>query len=72
MDAPRYVIIVMFDEPKGSAESAGQRTAGWVSAPVVSKVVSRIGPLLGVTPDVNREISLAEMMPLLWKPKGER
>ena len=72
MDAPRYVIIVMFDEPKGSAESAGQRTAGWVSAPVVSKVVSRIGPLLGVTPDVNREIDLAEMTPLLWKPKGAR
>ena len=72
MDAPRYVIIVMFDEPKGSAESAGQRTAGWVSAPVVSKVVSRIGPLLGVTPDVNREIDLAAMTPLLWKPKGAR
>ncbi len=72
MDAPRYVIIVMFDEPKGSAESAGQRTAGWVSAPVVSKVVSRIGPLLGVTPDMNREIDLAEMTPLLWKPKGTR
>jgi cell division protein FtsI (penicillin-binding protein 3) len=72
MDAPRYVIIVMFDEPKGSAESAGQRTAGWVSAPVVSKVVSRIGPLLGVTPDVNREVNLAEMTSLLWKPKGER
>lgn len=72
MDAPRYVIIVMFDEPKGSAESAGQRTAGWVSAPVVSKVVSRIGPLLNVTPDVNREIDLAEMTPLLWKPKGMR
>lgn len=72
MDAPRYVIIVMFDEPKGSAESAGQRTAGWVSAPVVSKVVSRIGPLLGVTPDVNSEINLAEMTPLLWKPKGAR
>jgi cell division protein FtsI (penicillin-binding protein 3) len=72
MDAPRYVVIVMFDEPKGSAESAGQRTAGWVSAPVFSKVVSRIGPLLGVTPDMNREVDLAEIRPLLWKPKGER
>ncbi len=72
MDAPRYVIIVMFDEPKGSAESAGQRTAGWVSAPVVSKVVSRIGPLLGVTPDVNSEMNLADMTSLLWKPKGVR
>ncbi len=72
MDAPKYVVIVMFDEPKGSAESAGMRTAGWVSAPVFSKVVSRIGPLLGVTPDVNRDIALADYTPLLWKPKGER
>jgi cell division protein FtsI (penicillin-binding protein 3) len=72
MDAPRYVIIVMFDEPKGSAESAGQRTAGWVSAPVVSKVLSRVGPMLGVTPDVNREVALGDYNGLLWKPKGER
>ena len=72
MDAPRYVIIVMFDEPKGSAESAGQRTAGWVSAPVVSKVITRIGPLLGVMPDMNRDIDVSELTPMLWKPKGER
>lgn len=72
MDAPKYVIIVMFDEPKGSAESAGQRTAGWVSAPVISKVLSRVGPMLGVNPDVNRDVPLSDYNGLLWKPKGER
>lgn len=71
MDAPRYVVIAMFDEPKGSAESAGQRTAGYVAAPVVNKVVSRIGPLLGVMPDRNREADLSRITPLIWKAKGE-
>ena len=71
MDAPKYVVIAMFDEPKGSAESAGQRTAGWVAAPVVNRVVARIGPLLGVMPDPTREVDLSEMTPLIWKAKGE-
>jgi len=72
MDAPRYVVITMLDEPKGSAESAGQRTAGWVVAPVTSRVISRIGPLLGVVPDVRRDIDIADLIPLVWKPKAER
>jgi cell division protein FtsI (penicillin-binding protein 3) len=71
MDAPRYVVIAMLDEPKGSAQSSGQRTAGYVVAPVVSKVVSRIGPLLGIMPDANREVDLSELNPLIWKAKGE-
>jgi cell division protein FtsI (penicillin-binding protein 3) len=72
MDAPRYVVLAMLDDPRGSAQSAGQRTAGWTVAPVVSKVVSRIGPLLGVTPDANREVDLSRFNALIWKPKGER
>jgi cell division protein FtsI (penicillin-binding protein 3) len=72
MDAPKYVVIAMLDSPKGSAISAGQTTAAWTAAPVVSKVISRTGPMLGVYPDTSREVDLADMMPLLWKPKGER
>jgi cell division protein FtsI (penicillin-binding protein 3) len=71
MDAPRYVVIAMFDEPKGSAQSAGQRTAGWVAAPIVSRVVSRIGPLLGVTPDLSRDVDRSAMDALVWKARGE-
>ncbi len=71
MDAPRYVVIAMLDAPKGSALSAGQTTAGWTAAPVVSKVIARTGPMLGVYPDTAREVDMSAIMPLLWKAKGE-
>ncbi len=72
MDAPRYVVIVMLDAPKGSAASFGQTTAAWTAAPVVSKVIARIGPMIGIFPDQSRDIELSAMRALLWKPAGER
>ncbi len=48
--APRYVVVVMLDEPKGIKESYGYATAGWTAAPVVSRVISQAAPLLGVAP----------------------
>jgi cell division protein FtsI (penicillin-binding protein 3) len=63
MDEPRYVIVVMLDEPKATAETFGFRTAGWNVAPVVSKTVSRIAPMLGVRPDKNREPNMGEVLP---------
>ncbi|MEH6827544.1 peptidoglycan D,D-transpeptidase FtsI family protein [Parasphingorhabdus sp.] len=69
MDNPRYVVIAMLDEPKGTAETSFQRTAGWTAAPVVSKLVSRVGPMLGVIPDEHRDVDVSELTPLLWKPK---
>ena len=65
MDDPRYVIVVMLDEPKATAETYGFRTAGWNVAPVVSKTVSRIAPMLGVTPDKQREPDLSEVLPFV-------
>lgn len=70
MDNPRYVIIAMLDEPKGNAETGFQRTAGWTAAPVVRKVVPRVGPMLGVVPDEHRDVDVSELTPLLWSPKG--
>jgi cell division protein FtsI (penicillin-binding protein 3) len=70
MDNPRYVIIAMVDEPKGTAASGFQRTAGWTAAPIVSKTVTRIGPLLGIIPDTKRDVDVSELTPLLWAPKG--
>ena len=71
MDNPRYVIIAMLDEPHGTAETSFQRTAGWTTAPVVRKVVSRVGPMLGVIPDEHRDVDVSELTPLLWKPKSD-
>ena len=72
MDNPRYVIVTMVDEPKGTAESSFQRTAGFTAAPIVQKTVTRIGPMLGIIPDKRRDVDVSELMPLLWAPKGER
>ncbi|WP_310467855.1 penicillin-binding protein 2 [Sphingomonas sp.] len=65
MDEPRYVMVVMLDEPKATAETFGFRTAGWNVAPVVSKTVSRIAPMLGIRPDKRREPNMAEVLPFV-------
>lgn len=68
MDNPRYVVIAMLDEPKGTAASSFQRTAGWTAAPIVRKLVPRVGPMLGVIPDEHRDVDVSELTPLLWSP----
>ncbi|MCZ6604202.1 MAG: penicillin-binding protein 2 [Alphaproteobacteria bacterium] len=47
---PKYVVMVMLDEPHGTKASYGYATAGWTAAPVVGRVVARIAPLLGLLP----------------------
>jgi cell division protein FtsI (penicillin-binding protein 3) len=68
MDHPRYVVIAMIDEPQGTAATSFQRTAAWNAAPVISRVVPRIGPLLGIMPDETRDIDISDLKPLV--PKG--
>jgi cell division protein FtsI (penicillin-binding protein 3) len=50
MDAPRYVVVTMIDDP-----SAGLRSAGAVAAPVFKNVVNRIAPVLDVAPATGPE-----------------
>ncbi|WP_373089467.1 peptidoglycan D,D-transpeptidase FtsI family protein [Sneathiella sp.] len=50
MDDPRYVVLAMLDEPKGNAETHGFRSAGWTAAPIVGRLIARIGPILGIEP----------------------
>src|SRR5690606_29319927 len=65
MDRPRFVVIAMLDEPQGTAASSYQRTAAWNAAPIVSRVVPRIGPLLGVMPDDTRDVDITDLSPLV-------
>ena len=67
MDEPRYVMVVMLDDPKATADTYGFHTAGWNVAPVVSRTISRIAPMLGVRPDKRREPNLAEVLPFVQK-----
>ena len=48
IDAPRYAVLTMLDEPKGDARTFGYRTGGWTAAPVVARIIAEAGPLLGV------------------------
>ena len=43
MNAPRYAVYMMLDEPHGNASTHGYATAGWVAAPAAGRVIARIG-----------------------------
>jgi cell division protein FtsI (penicillin-binding protein 3) len=47
---PKYVLLVMVDEPKGRKDTFGYATGGWVAAPAVKAIIERSGPALGLEP----------------------
>ncbi|MCC6863982.1 MAG: penicillin-binding protein 2 [Rhodobacteraceae bacterium] len=49
-DDPKYVLVVMLDEPVEATSSTPRRTAGWTAVPVAAEVIRRIVPLLGLRP----------------------
>ncbi|MFD1702143.1 peptidoglycan D,D-transpeptidase FtsI family protein [Methylopila henanensis] len=50
MDAPKYMMLVVLDEPKALPETHGFATSGWNVVPIGGKMVERVAPLLGVEP----------------------
>ena len=73
MDHPRYVVLTTLDDAKASKATYGFRTAGWMVAPLAKRVIARIGPLLGVRPDLSKDIDVSDLWPLLLekKPAGK-
>ena len=71
MQAPRFAVYMMLDEPKANASTHGYATAGWVSAPAAGRVIARIGPMLGLLPDIanTAQINQALYIPL-QPPRG--
>ncbi|WP_341808793.1 penicillin-binding protein 2 [Wolbachia endosymbiont (group E) of Neria commutata] len=45
---PRYIVLIAIDEPHGTKFSTG----GIIAAPVVKNIISRIAPILNVTPEM--------------------
>lgn len=62
MDNPKYVIFAMLDEPQGTEETFYKATGGWIAAPVVGQIISRIGPMLGVVPITNVETKYQDLI----------
>lgn len=47
--SPRYVIVIMLDEPRHALEGSGPATGGSSAAPVAGRLAARIAPFLDVT-----------------------
>jgi cell division protein FtsI (penicillin-binding protein 3) len=48
MNADRYFVLIMLDEPKPTKDTFGFATGGWTSAPAAGKTIERIAPYLNV------------------------
>lgn len=70
MTDPRYVLFAMIDAPVGQKESFGYATGGWVAAPVVGRIVARMGPLYGMAPLDAADPELAARLALPMEPRG--
>ena len=49
-DKPRYLLLIMIDEPQGLPETHGFSTSGWNAVPVGAQVIERVAPLLDMPP----------------------
>jgi len=54
IQAPRYAVLAILDEPQGTPDTHGFSTGGWTAAPVVANVISQMGPLYQIPPDLTR------------------
>jgi cell division protein FtsI (penicillin-binding protein 3) len=73
MNAPRYAVYMMLDEPHGNKSTYGYSTAGWVAAPEAGRVIARAAPMLGMLPDTQNApaINAALAIPLApGRPPG--
>ena len=75
MNAPRYAVYFMLDEPHGDKSTGGYATAGAVSAPGAGRVIARIAPMLGLFPDIQGEAAVQASLDIPMEPargSGER
>lgn len=72
MNAPRYVVLALLDEPIGNKSTFNYATGGWVAAPVVGRVVARMAPMVGIAPAPDLEIATPAIPDDAAKPAKRR
>ncbi len=50
LDNPRYALVILVDEPKDENAQSGH-TAGWNAGEATGRIVQRVAPMLGISPD---------------------
>ena len=56
MNDPKYSILVLVDEPKKNKVNLGFTTGGMIAAPIIADIISKIAPVLGVPPIINKDL----------------
>lgn len=72
INKPRFVVLVILDEPKGTKATSGYATGGMVAAPVVSNVISRMGPLFGMEPVDEDAEEVKKALYIEYKKSGDK
>jgi cell division protein FtsI (penicillin-binding protein 3) len=63
-DKPKYLMLVLFDEPQGLPQDGGYHTAAYNAGSVTGRVIERLGPMFGLPPRFDPP---AQPFPLLAK-----
>ena len=53
LDKPEYVMVIVVDEPKRESPTTGT-TAGWNAGEGTGRIVARVAPMLGISPDFSQ------------------
>jgi len=70
INAPKYLVLIMLNNPHGTKASYGYATAGWTAAPAVGRTIVRIAPLLHVQPVDESSPAIADaLMPVSLRGK---
>lgn len=49
---PKYVLVLTLDEPSIQVAGENRRTAGWTVVPIVAELITRVGPMLNMRPEL--------------------
>ena len=55
MRDPKFTLVVSLDEPQGTDNSRGRRHAGRTAVPIAKAMITRLGVLFGILPEVDTE-----------------
>ena len=53
LDNPRYAMVILVDEPHDENAQSGH-TAGWNAGEATGRIVQRVAPMLGISPDFSQ------------------
>jgi len=72
MDAPKYAVYIMVDEPIGTKRTWGYATGGWVAAPAVARTIASIAAIEGIPPQFGPDHDLASNLKQYIKLEEKR